>query len=177
MKKRLEKYGVEIATSIGEHSGFDGVHQYWHEGRFFCCDDYRLLETETAIDALDLKTDSRMAGTMAKHISLMNDPDYDYTIHTLPSVSEIKEGIRSVCGRKLDRVAWSDGELTMNARWLYKTMEALHATVCYVSKAKAHQPVFFFEDDDLTSMNRCMVMPIFGKEGKTGFWNADGRYV
>lgn len=173
MKKKLIKYAVDLACSIDlEHGGFAGIFQYTEDGRFFVTDGFRILETETRIDDLVLKDDSKMTANMMKHIDAVNEPELDYQLHDLPAVAEIKEGIRGVCGRKLDRVVWSDGTITINARWLYKAMEALHATKAYVSEARPkYSPILLCENDDPMSINRVLIMPIYNRD-KVGYWLA-----
>ena len=173
MKKKLIKYAVDLACSIDvEHGGFAGIFQYADHGRFFVTDGRRILETETLIDCLPLNGESRMTGNMKKRIDAVNEPELDYQLHDLPAVAEIKEGIRGVCGRKLDRVVWSDGTITMNARWLYKAMEALHATKAYVSEAgPKYSPILLCENDDPLSINRVLIMPIYNRD-KVGYWLA-----
>lgn len=171
MKKKLIKYAIDLANSADlEHGGFAGVFQYCKDGRFFVSDGHRLLETETIIDELPLKCDSKMVQRMIDIIDLVNEREYDYQRYDLPTVSKIKEGIRSVCGRKLDRVIWSDGTVTMNARWLYKAMEALNATKALVSTTKSRtMAIFLCENDDPMSINRVMIMPI-SNNGRVGYW-------
>ena len=133
-------------------------------------DGYRVLETETLIDELPLKCDSKIGQKMIDIINSVNEGEYDYQRYNLPEVKEIKEGIRSVCGRKLDRVIWSDGTIAVNARWLYKAMEVLSATKAFVSKTKPRtMAILLCENDDPMSMNRVMLMPIYNNTGKTGY--------
>lgn len=173
MKKKLIKYAVDLANSIDlEHGGFAGVFQYTEDGRFFVTDSFRVLETETLIDDLVLKDDSKMTATMIKYIDAVNEPELDYQLYDLPTVEEIKEGIRGVCGRKLDRVCWSDGTITMNARWLYKAMEALNAKKAYVSNTRPkNSPILLCENDDPQSINRVLILPIYNRD-KVGYWLA-----
>ena len=173
MKKKLIKYAIDLACSVDlEHGGFAGIFQYTEDGRFFVTDGCRILETETLIDDLALKDDSKMTANMKKYIDAVNELELDYQLYDLPTVEEIKEGIRGVCGRKLDTVVWSDGTITINARWLYKAMEALHATKAYVSAAKPkNMPIFLCENDDPQSINRVLIMPIYNRD-KVGYWLA-----
>lgn len=173
MKKKLIKYAIDLACSVDlEHSGFAGIFQYADHGRFFVTDGYRILETETLIDGLSLNGESRMTANMIKHMDAVNEPELDYHLYDLPTVKEIKEGIRGVCGRKLDRVVWSDGTITINARWLYKAMEALNAKTAYVSNTRPkNMPIFLCENDDPQSINRMLIMPMYNRD-KVGYWLA-----
>ena len=173
MKKKLIKYAIDLACSVDlEHGGFAGIFQYADHGRFFVTDGCRILETETLIDGLSLNGESRMTANMIKHMDVVNEPELDYQLHDLPTVEEIKDGIRGVCGRKLDRVVWSDGTITINARWLYKAMEALHATKAYVSSTRPkNTPIFLCENDDPQSINRVLILPIYNRD-KVGYWLA-----
>ena len=173
MKKKLIKYAIDLACSIDvEHGGFAGIFQYADHGRFFVTDGCRVLETETLIDGLSLNGESRMTANIIKYFNSVNEPELDYHLYNLPTVEEIKEGIRGVCGRKLDTVVWSDGTITMNARWLYKAMEALRATKAYVSQARPkYSPILLCENDDPLSINRVLIMPIYNRD-KVGYWLA-----
>lgn len=132
--------------------------------------DATVLETETLIDGLSLNGESRMTENMIKHMGVVNEPELDYQLYDLPTVEEIKEGIRGVCGRKLDTVVWSDGTITINARWLYKAMEALNAKTAYVSNTRPkNMPIFLCENDDPQSINRVLIMPIYNRD-KVGYW-------
>lgn len=173
MKKKLIKYAIDLACSVDlEHSGFAGIFQYADHGRFFVTDGYKILETETLIDGLSLNGESRMTANIIKHMDAVNEPELDYQLYDLPTVEEIKEGIRGVCGRKLDRVVWSDGTITINARWLYKAMEALNAKTAYVSNTRPkNMPIFLCENDDPQSINRVLILPIYNRD-KVGYWLA-----
>lgn len=173
MKKKLIKYAIDLACSVDlEHSGFAGIFQYADHGRFFVTDGCRILETETLIDGLSLNGESRMTANIIKHMDAVNEPELDYQLYDLPTVEEIKEGIRGVCGRKLDRVVWSDGTITINARWLYKAMEALNAKTAYVSNTRPkNMPIFLCENDDPQSINRVLILPIYNRD-KVGYWLA-----
>lgn len=173
MKKKLIKYAIDLACSVDlEHSGFAGIFQYADHGRFFVTDGCRILETKTLIDGLSLNGESRMTANIIKHMDAVNEPELDYQLYDLPTVEEIKEGIRGVCGRKLDRVVWSDGTITINARWLYKAMEALNAKTAYVSNTRPkNMPIFLCENDDPQSINRVLILPIYNRD-KVGYWLA-----
>lgn len=173
MKKKLIKYAVDLACSIDvENGGFAGIFQYTEDGRFFVTDGCRILETEIRIDDLVLKDDSKMTAHMKQYIDAVNELELDYQLYDLPTVEEIKEGIRGVCGRKLDNVVWSDGKITINARWLYKAMEALNAKTAYVSAARPrYAPILLCENDDPLSINRVLIMSIYNRD-KVGYWLA-----
>lgn len=171
MKKELIDYAIEVATSIPEEKSIlMPPRQYMKDMRYFVTDSTRIVETERDIPALSID----LGGVGDSCVRFMNacvNKDLDYYIHELPTVEEIKQGIRETVGRKFDPVIWSDGYIKLNARYLYKTMYALNAKVCYVSRTKPRiSPIFFFEDDDLQSMNRAMVLPIFDHYDVVGFY-------
>ena len=162
MRKAIINYATEISNSFERNPGLC----FAYEGRNFCADMYRIIETETQIPYLDLRTDH--VDLYVRHMETITNRDYDYQLHDLPPVKEIKDGIHALVGRKFDTVGWSDGVVTINARFLYKTMEALKAKKCYVS-SKKYSGIFFFEDDDPEAINKCMVLPVVDN-GKRGFW-------
>lgn len=171
MKKKLIDYAIEVATSIPkEKSILMPPRQYMKDLRYFVTDSTRIVETERDIPALSID----LGGVGASCVRLMNEcvsKDLDYYIHELPTMEEIKQGAEKLYEGEYNSVVWSDGYIKLNPRYLYKTMYALNAKVCYVSRTKPRtSPIFFFEDDDLQSMNRAMVLPIFDHYDLVGFY-------
>lgn len=172
MKKKFINYAIDVMTGFPEEREvFMPPRQYMKDLRYFVTDGARIVEMESELPLVPVDTESDISDKCIRFINEVVSKDQDYYIHELPTVEEIKKGIRETVGRKLDWVAWSDGYITLNARWLYKTMYALNAKVCYVSKTNPRKAgIFFLENDDPQSMNRAMVLPVFNKHERTGFW-------
>lgn len=172
MKKKTANHALEIARSIYVGGKIKCPLQYVKDGRIFVTDSFRIMEIEDLIDELPTEVGGAMVESMIKYTDSDSSRELDYTRHEIPTVDEIKAGIRGVVGRKLDRVAWSDGEMTINARWLYKAMEALNATVCYMSSTKPNKaPYFLYENDNVCAVNKILILPITNR-GERGFFKA-----
>lgn len=171
MKKKLASHIMDIATN----NRF--CYQYTRDMRYFVTDSYRILEYDRPIDNLEINAhDNGMIDMMDKFIRLLNDYYHDYHLYELPKIDEIRQGIRDMVGRKLTPVVWSDGIITINARYLLKAMESLNATVCYISTPEPHkQCIALFENDDLTGMVRELILPIYNPEHRVGFWIKETR--
>lgn len=178
MKKKLINYAIDIMTSIPEEKSFlMPPRQYMKDLRYFVTDSMRIIELETDLPLIPVDTESDIANKCIQFMNNVVSKDLDYYIHELPTVEEIKQGIRETVGRKFDWVAWSDGYITLNARYLYKTMYALNAKVCYVSQTKPRtSAIFFCENDNPQSMNRAIVLPVYNRHERKGFWTS-GRVI
>jgi len=100
------------------------------------------------------------------------DEDYklDYKMRELPTLKEIKGGIKEVAGRNYrTRVCWSpDGELALNAKWLAAAMEVLHTREMYTCTSKRHPVILYDRDDPNTTKE--YIWPVNNKNGNTGFF-------
>lgn len=170
MKKKLLKHIDEIAT--GEKS-------------FVCSDDERIYFADssriimTKVFDFDLSKYKRQDGSlkMCKDwMAVFNDErNYDYQIHELPSVTYFKEIIKNLVGNKRKRVVWSDGKVTINARYLMKAMEALSVNICYVAtktdgKLGNNTPIYLLDEDDLVAE---MILPCYNNTDTVGLWIVD----
>ena len=63
-----------------------------------------------------------------------------------PSPNEIKENIRNLVGRKLDKIGYGNGNISINARYLCKALEAFGAKGGYICSYR--DPIIIFENDD-----------------------------
>lgn len=171
MKKKLIKYAIDIANANAAFAD----QQFVTNNRQFVTDGYRILEIEEPLPSLVMRTEETNKFNIDRLKDMIDsdaDATLDYVVHDLPSTEEIKTGIHAVCGRKFNRVAWSDGIITLNARWLLKTMEALNAKRCYISKTKFKTTgVFFYENDDIESKTKCLILPIYNTHNRIGFWD------
>lgn len=170
MKKKVINHAGEIAI-CGLSNGFEEALQYLQKGNIYVTDAYRILQIEDLLPDTRIKVNASSSFRLAQYMEQVNDADLDYTLHKLPSVREIKEGITALCGRKRDPVAWTDGYICCNARYLAKAMEALNASVCYASRSKTRfSPILLVEDDDPQSITKELIMPIMRREGASGFY-------
>lgn len=166
MKKKLIAHAVDVAkNATTTRLKVNGCLpcQFWTDGHTFVTDGFRILEVEQLIDELPTSENQTVAESCLKYIKEVNSPYLEYVLDTeIPSVSEIKTGIRDLVGRRLDTVVWaSPNNWKVNARWLYKAMEALNAKVVFVSSTKPwNSPIFLLENDDPQSMNREMILPV-----------------
>ena len=121
MKKKLVNFGLEIAGSpIMEEKDREKLVHYEIDGKYFVYDRYRILQTEERIPRTELEENKNTKDLLEKFIGELWDWNLDYQALDIPSVEEIKEGIRECCGRKLDRVAfcWNGLYPTLDARTL-----------------------------------------------------------
>lgn len=170
MKKKTANHALEIARSIYVGGKIKCPLQYVKDGRIFVTDSFRIMEIEDLIDELPTEVGGAMVESMIKYTDSDSSRELDYTCHEIPTVAEIKAGIQELVGRKFDRVIWSDGIVTINARWLYKAMEALNATMCYMSSTKPRKaPYFLYENDDVNAKNKILILPVVSC-GKKGFY-------
>ena len=163
MKKRFEKVVMDIATS-----DFDdrlSMKKHIVNGRYFVTDGCRVAEFDSDLSVLD-------SGNINKLDKYMDEvTTKDYTIFDLPSVDDIKQNIRNLCGRKLDHVVYKNEFFAINARWLYKAMEGLGAKKCYFDRSDSkRKPIFFFENDDVTSVNKIAICPVNNNTDFVGFY-------
>ena len=148
MKKKLIKHCEDVA-----------IKYYVSDGRFYCASDCIVIETGEKLDH-----------TYVENIGLANGLDaaiHDSVMCDVPTVKEIKDNIRNLCGRKLDIVVkYGNGKFVVNARYLYKALEALNATKVYWSKW--NKPIIIYENDDPQSTNKELIMPM--NSNKVGFY-------
>lgn len=168
MKKKLVMHAIQIAKG---NADYRFPYQYPSgNGGVYITDAHRILETEAHFEGVEINYwDKSFAKMMSKFIEKIGDWDLAYDRHELPDKATIKEGITELVGRKLTDVVWSDGLVTLNARYLMKAMDALNATVCYVSNSPK-EGIFLFENDDMESFNREIILPICNTDDKVGFW-------
>ena len=167
MTKKLIEYAENISYSYENARGT----QYFWDNKYFVTDGVRVLRMEDSIPSLTLVSDQGMCEMFQKFFSDVLSSTYDYKIHQLPSVEEIKEGIRGFCGRKLDKIVWSDGVITVNARFLHKTMIALNSKACYISSYKTTKtPIYFALNDDLNAKIDMLLLPVYNPNMNVGFW-------
>lgn len=176
MKKKLEKYALDCAALVDEFTlkRLGGIFQYKGDDGYYTTDTHRVMRSDEPLSGLTVKEpgEKNLGKSFDRMFAATGSADLNYELYKLPTVDEMKAGIRDLVGRKLDRVAWSDGYITMNARWLYKAMEALNANHCYVSRTKPRtQPIFLYEDDNPWSINAACILPI-SNNGNVGFWVA-----
>lgn len=153
MKKRIEKMIMDVAANDDPRCNNK---KFIVNGRFFVTDGVRIAEFyDDGIDNLEIRSnidlDKKIDGLLEE----------DYISFDLPSIDCIKSNIRSLCGRKLDRVVYKNDLFAVNARFLYKAMEALNAKTCYFCKRNSKRnPVIIFENDDITSINKIAIFPV-----------------
>lgn len=169
MKKKLEKHAIDIATSKGS-GHIQGVYQFIRDRDYYFTDGHRVLQTDTKVDEIEGNAHADKL-LMTIENAFKSVYSLDYILHDLPTVAELKAGIKTTGSR--NRVAWSDGKVTINARYLVKAMEALNAKKCYVCKDGNSFPILLVENDDLQSPNRELIFTVFNKNDRIGFWVAD----
>jgi len=132
-------------------------------------DTYRVLVLPGDAEIPNLLIEQGNAKMLEDILKFDEDYKLDYKMRELPTLKEIKDGIREVAGRTLTRVCWSpDGELALNARWLAEAMEVLHAKEMYACTSKRH-PVILYDRDD-PSTTKEYIWPVHNKNGNTGFF-------
>ena len=162
MKKKLINHAKEIRCEKFPELITDGEAN-------FAVDLHRILRLETLPEELPFKLTD--VSSCLRYMNIMNERDY--VIYELPEKTEIKDAIRNLVGRKFDRVVWINKNFGVNARYLYKAMEALNATVCYIDKMNPRRrPIFLFENDNLQSFNMEIVLPVLTSAGnnKVGYF-------
>ncbi len=170
MKKKLEKHAIDIATSKGS-GNIRGVYQFIRDTDYYFTDGHRILQTDTKVDEIEGNAHADKL-LMTIENAFKSVYSLDYILHDLPTVAELKVGIKTTGSR--NRVIWSDGKVTINARYLVEAMEALSATKCYVAKGNEYtMPILFVEDDNPQSLNRELIFGVVNKDERKGFWSAN----
>lgn len=164
MKKKLIKHAMNIAEGNFKYQYPNGG------GGVYVTNNYVALELEEPIEKLEISEDKYIPKKIHEYMEWSVEPAFDYRLYELPTVEELRKGIRNLIGKKRTRVVWSDGNITLNARTLMKAMENLNATVAYVSNEPRHRPIFLMENDDLQSFNREIILPFHNRNDRKGFW-------
>ena len=162
MKKKFLKHAIELAKSLSTSVRGRKPAVYTYDDRLFVLDDHRVLEIESGVEGLEMAEDEGLGSICKYNFDVTESREYDYQAFQLPTLKEIKDGIREAVGRKRTAVAYTpDLEWAVNARYLAKAMEALNATTVYVSARKpATSPLVLFMDDDLQSTTKELILPI-----------------
>ena len=162
MTKKMRNFAMGLAGELACRINSKMV-RYEIDGKHYVMSPYMILQTEVPIFDLPLEHDEHTEKAIVRFMNEVNDWSNQYIIHDIPSLQEIKEGIRSIAGRTLQTVAYSAGEqdFSCNARFLRDIVDVLHCKVCYVNdKNRRTSPLFFYGNDDLGSGNVCMLLPV-----------------
>lgn len=166
--QKMEKHAIDVATDYKE-----GAYQYTDGNYYYVTDGHRVIQLPAQVDRLRVNAhDTTMINGIKKFIDTTFSREYDYTIHELPTLAELRDGVRKTVGRRLNRVVWSDGVITFNARYLIKAMDALNAKVCYITKTDTRMPIQLFKNDDLQSETIELILPIYNAGERKGFWES-----
>lgn len=162
MKKKLIKHIVDIMTENPIYT-----YQFTDGTRYFALDTHRIIEYGECINdyrGLNVQAnahDYRTINACKTWMQCDESKKYDYHMIELPKAEIIRENIRNLVGRKLTDVYWSNGEIVINARWLLKAMEALDATVGYISSTNtASMPIMLYHEDNLQSDVKELILPL-----------------
>lgn len=133
-------------------------------------DTYRVLVLPGDAEIPNLLIEQGNAKMLEDILKFDEDYKLDYKMRELPTLKEIKDGIREVAGRNYGtRVCWSpDGEVTLNAKWLAAAMEVLHTREMYTCTSKRHPVILYDRDDPNTTKE--YIWPVNNKNGNTGFF-------
>ena len=166
MKKKLIEHARDIATEKQNY-----CYQYTDgKGRYYVTDIHRVIEYDKEIQCTPAISVNAHEDGVIRVLTECFDKCNDYVLYELPTVEEIKANITKLVGRRHDKVAYGNDKFALNARWLYKAMEALNAKVCYIDKDKPYlYGILLYENDDLQSSIKELILPICA-EGKTGYW-------
>ena len=115
MKKKLTNHALKIAGSMPEMMRICNGDLFTVDGRYLVSDGYRILETSEPVEGTTECLDKRCAIRMISYLDEPLSSEKNYVSYDVPSVTELKNGIRELCGRKQQTVAWSDGHLVLNA--------------------------------------------------------------
>lgn len=167
IKKKLLDHMQEIATEKQNY-----CYQYTDgKGSYYVTDTYRVVEYNSEIQFSPAINVNAHADSITRIFSECFKKCENYVIYEeLPTVAEIKANITRLAGRTHDKVIYGNDKFAVNARWLYKAMEALHAKVCYIDNGSPHvYGIALYENDNLQSTVRELILPIRA-DGKTGYW-------
>lgn len=119
------------------------------------------------LDMSELKADvlsERTKNTLVK----ANIGDFDYIRHELPSITEIRQNVFERVGNYgRNIVVFCDEEINVNARYLYKAMDALSAKCCFV---KSGSPgILIYKKDDPESETWEFILKYRSKSDVVGY--------
>ena len=170
MKKKLSKHIFDIATNAPAVY----CYQYKDEsGMFYVTDTHRLITYDTVAMTTPALSINAHALDMIKRMKAYVGMDKSCVRFELPTVNEIKDNIRNLVGKCYSLpVEYGTDKFAIDARYLWKAMEALNSKVCYIAEDNPHKNgIFLYEDDDLTSPVKEMILPIVRKDPeKVGFF-------
>lgn len=166
MKKRVVKHARDIATEKQNY-----CYQYTDgKEKYYVTDGYRVIEYDNEIQCTPSISVNAHEDSIVRAFTGLFDRCNDYVLYELPTVEEIKANITKLVGRRYDKVVYGNDKFAINARWLYKAMEALNAKVCYIDKDQPYlYGILLYENDDLQSSIKELILPI-RTDGKTGYW-------
>lgn len=169
MNKKLDRHIIDIASCVPAF-----CHQYTDGSVYYAIDGHRAIQYDSAIESDPMVPINAHAESRTNQIKSYINSDDDFVRFHLPTTDEIKKGISNVAGRKYSmRVIYGNDKFAINARYLLKAMEALNATVCYISPINPHKcGIFLYEDDDLTSLVKELILPVCRiDESNVGFFS------
>ena len=141
--------------------------------RYFACDSYRILELAESVEGIPVKETEKNQGIPDLCVRYMKEAfQGDKTICELPSAEEIKEGIRSVRGRKYSipvAVRYNENRAVYNASYILEGMTALKATAFYSEEGNLRSPAWMFHRDDFGATIKYMILPIMN-DGNIGYF-------
>ena len=142
--------------------------------RYFVCDSYRILELAEPVEGIPVKETEKNQGIPDLCVRYMKEAyQGDKTICTLPSVEQVKDGIRAIRGMKYSvpvAVRYNENRAAYNASYILDGMNALKATTFYSEEGNPRSPAWMFHLDDFGATIKYMVLPVMSN-GNMGYFS------
>jgi len=174
LNKKFTEHLVKIATNKA-HRRNDSICQYKAGDTIYVTDGARVIKY-----AGNIIPDERIEvdeGVWVNRLKKFYDNSVfsvktEYVGHLLPTKEELRQGIKEIAGKKYStKVYWSDGIISINARYLLEVMEVLNCEMAYIDKDNPYQaPYAFFYNDDTDTTIVELICPVVNPTRNIGFW-------
>ncbi len=143
---------------------FEG-NQYLYNGKYFTFDEHRIIEMEGFIENEELKKiqgENNRSGLLEKvmyeELKSRDNMIWSEYIDT----KEMRTIIKRIAGPRRE-VSWSNGDITLNARYLVEALEAMNAHWFFYNPDKSPECVaFIFKNDEEEGICKEMILPQLG---------------
>lgn len=174
MNEKFTKHLVKIATNK-DYRRNDSICQYKAGDTIYVTDGVRVIKyAGNIIPDERIEVDEGVWVNKLKKIydSSVFSVNTEYVGHLLPTKEELRQGIKEIAGRKYGtKVFWSDGTISINARYLLEVMEALNCELVYIDSDNPHKALYaFFLEDNTDGETVELICPVMNDNRMTGFW-------
>lgn len=167
----------EIVKNAKYITSVTDFHGTWIDnGCQYCTDTHRMLMLYEPIDVEKVEQIEQNGKIVDRANKMFEQAEMECTeTIELPSVTEIKEKIKELIGRKyktnkaLYRLNNDPTLAVVNAKYLVECMEAIGATELKYNPNKPKNGMLFME----TELGKVVLLPVYDKEGMVGYWKID----